>query len=143
LLRDAGVKVVWVSGRYSEATTLCAEEIGIDELYQDNGARKLPAFQLILERYGIRIENTAFMGDDLPDIPLLMRVGLPVTVPNATRDVAEVAEYVTETAGGQGAVREFCETLLRVRGAWHTAVTRYLAARDDVILESTNAFSIS
>jgi len=143
LLRDSGIRVAWVSGRCSDATTLCAGEIGIDDLVQDPGARKLPAFVDILARHSIPFENAAFVGDDLPDIPLLKRVGLSVTVANATRDVAEIAQYATEASGGRGAVREFCEELLRARGTWRDAVTRYLAERDETIFESTNASSTS
>lgn len=143
LLRDAGVHVVWVSGRVSEATTLCANEIGIDALVQDDKARKLEAFQELLERFSVTFNNVAFMGDDLPDIPLLRRVGLSVTVSNAVRNVAEVATFTTTAAGGRGAVREFCEKLLRAREEWDSAVDHYLAERDETLTESSGAFTTS
>jgi len=141
LLRDAGVPVAWVSGRVSEATTLCADEIGIDALVQDDKARKLEAFGELLERFAVTFDKVAFIGDDLPDIPLLRRVGLSVTVSNAVRDVADVAQFTTTSAGGRGAVREFCEALLRARGEWDSAVGRYLAERDETLAESTGAFT--
>ena len=141
LLRDAGVPVVWVSGRVSTATTLCADEIGIDALVQDDKARKLDAFEELLEQFSVTFDKVAFVGDDLPDIPLLRRVGLPVTVSNAVRDVAEVAQFTTASGGGRGAVREFCEELLRARGDWDPAVGRYLAERDNTLAESTGAFT--
>ena len=140
LVRDSGILVVWVSGRESHATTQCASEIGIDRLVQDDHARKLVAFSRLLNEFGIAIEHTAFIGDDLPDIPLLRRVGLSVTVANATSDVMTFADYVTERTGGRGAVREFCETLLERRGVWKDAVLRYLNERGESAKEVENAF---
>ncbi len=80
LLRESGLKTAIVSGRMSQATTLRAEELEIDEVFQDDGAQKLSAFEEILARQGLSWEEAAFVGDDLPDLPLLTRVGLPVAV---------------------------------------------------------------
>lgn len=131
LLRGAGLKVVFVSGRVSEASRLRAEEVGVDEIVQDSNARKLPAFESLLERFGVRMEDAAFMGDDLPDVPILKRVGLPVAVANATADVKAVAQHVTVAEGGRGAVREFAEEFLRARGQWETVVQKYFEERGD------------
>ncbi len=131
LLRGAGVRVVIVSGRISQATTIRAEELGVDELVQDDLARKLPAFEEILARLGVSFEASAFVGDDLPDLPLLLRVGLSVTVPNAVRDVKEAAHYITQRAGGHGAIREFAEEFLRARDQWGEVVERYLSERGE------------
>lgn len=126
LLRLAGLKVVLVSGRRSEATDLRAEELGVDACVQDHHARKVPAFQRLLDRFGVRWEDAAFVGDDLPDVPVLGRVGLPVAVANATTDARAYARHVTRATGGHGAVREFAEDLLRARGAWDRTVQAYL-----------------
>ncbi len=131
MLRDAGLDVVIVSGRVSEATTIFAAEMGIEDVVQDDRARKLPAFEAILERKGIRFEHAAFVGDDLPDLPLLRRVGLPVAVGNAVPEVLDTTQYVTAKTGGRGAVREFAEALLRARGEWDAVVENYLADRGD------------
>jgi len=131
LMRAAGLRVVIVSGRVSEATRIRAEELGIDEIVQDNFARKLPPFEAMLQRANVRIEDAAFLGDDLPDIPILRRVGLPVTVPDAAPEVRQLARYTTEARGGRGAVREFAEVLLHARGQWDGAVARYLAERGE------------
>ena len=125
----SGLKTAIVSGRMSQATTLRAEELEIDEVFQDDGAQKLSAFEEILARQGLSWEEAAFVGDDLPDLPLLTRVGLPVAVQNAVSEVREVARYVTQMPGGRGAVREFIEAFLRARGAWEAAVERYVNAR--------------
>ncbi|MEE9533875.1 MAG: HAD hydrolase family protein [Acidimicrobiia bacterium] len=132
LLREAGMKTAIVSGRISRATALRAEELEIDEVFQDDGAQKLSAFEEILARHGLSWEEAAFVGDDLPDLPLLTRVGLPVAVVNAVPEVRDVAQYVTKMPGGRGAVREFIEVLLRARGEWETAVERYVNARGGV-----------
>lgn len=132
LLRESGLKTALVSGRMSQATALRAEELEIDEVFQDDGAQKLSAFEEILARHGLSWEEAAFVGDDLPDLPLLTRVGLPVAVRNAVPEVRDVARYVTKMPGGRGAVREFIEALLRARGEWEAAVERYVNARGGV-----------
>ncbi len=132
MLQWAGIPVVLVSGRHSDATTLRAKELGIDDVVQDDGARKLPAFEEILARRGVAWEACAFVGDDLADVPLLRRVGLPAAVANAADEVKAVATLVTQTPGGQGAVREVAETILKARGVWDRLVTEYLEKRGDV-----------
>ncbi len=132
LLREAGMKTAIVSGRMSRATSLRAEELEIDEVFQDDGAQKLSAFEEILARHGLSWEEAAFVGDDLPDLPLLTRVGLPVAVRNAVPEIRNVARYITKMPGGRGAVREFIEALLRARGEWEAAVERYVNARGGV-----------
>src|SRR5438034_9266091 len=78
MLQWAGIPVVLVSGRHSDATTLRAKELGIDDVVQDDGARKLPAFEEILARRGVAWEACSFVADDLGDLPLLRRGALPV-----------------------------------------------------------------
>ena len=132
MLRTAGLAVVWVSGRESAATALRARELAVDELIQDPTARKLPAFEALLERRGLSWEDCAFVGDDLADIPLLRRVALPIAVANAVPEVRAAARLVTTLPGGQGAVREAAELILRTRGEWDTLVSKYFLERGDV-----------
>ena len=139
LLRAAGIRVVVISGRVSPATTLRAAELNADDLVQDDMAVKLRPFELILSKYGATLAEAAFVGDDLPDLAVLRRVGLPVVVANATAEVREVAAYVTAARGGHGAVREFCENLLRARGEWDGLVHQYLVERGDAPLEGDHA----
>jgi len=129
MLRQAGLAVVLVSARRSEATDLRGRELKVDEVVQDN--KKLPAFTALLARRGIAWDECAFMGDDLPDIPLLNRVALPLTVPGAVPEVRAIARVVTKAAAGHGAVREAAELILRARGVWDDLVTDYLAERGD------------
>lgn len=135
-LRQAGIVVVLVSGRRSDATELRARELKVDELFQDSAA-KLPAFAAILERRGIAWDECAFVGDDLPDLPLLERVALAITVPGAVPEVRACARVVTKLGGGQGAVREVAELILRPRGVWDDLVTDYLVERGDVEARSS------
>jgi len=125
LLRTAGIPVVWLSGRSSEATALRAAELRVEELLQVPGPRKAAALAELLERRGIEWADVAFVGDDLADLPVLRRVGLPIAVANAVPDVKAVAAHVTRATGGHGAVREVVETILRARGDWSDILARY------------------
>lgn len=127
LMRTAGLPVVWVSGRHSEATTARARELRVDELLQVPGPEKLEAFGALLERRGIAWEDAAFVGDDLADLQVLRRVGLPIAVANAVAEVKAAAVYVTRATGGHGAVREVIETLLQARGVWPELLERYFS----------------
>ncbi len=130
MLRAAGLVVVWVSARRSDATDLRARELKVDEVVQDN--KKLPAFEALLARRGLAWGECAFVGDDLPDLPLLTRVGLPIAVANAVSEAKAAARVVTTLAGGQGAVREVAELILQARGEWQALVTTYFQERGDV-----------
>ena len=131
LLQEAGVQVAIVTGRVSHAVRIRADELAITECHQDHTAAKLPIMSAMLERLGIAWNETAFVGDDLPDLPVLRRVGLPVAVANAVSEVRAEARWVTTRSGGHGAVRELAEALLRARGEWSRSVERYLAARGE------------
>jgi 3-deoxy-D-manno-octulosonate 8-phosphate phosphatase (KDO 8-P phosphatase) len=127
LMRTAEIPVVWVSGRHSEATSARARELRIEECLQVPGPRKLEAFGELLERRGIAWEEAAFVGDDLADLQVLRRVGLPIAVANAVAEVKAVATYVTHASGGHGAVREAIEALLKARGVWPELLERYFS----------------
>jgi 3-deoxy-D-manno-octulosonate 8-phosphate phosphatase (KDO 8-P phosphatase) len=129
LAREAGIRVAIVSGRVSSATDVRARELQIDECHQDPGARKLPVVAGILERMGLGWDEVAMIGDDLPDLPVLERVGLPVAVANAVDEVRAVAAWTTRREGGRGAVRELCDALLEARGDRSATVGAYLDAR--------------
>jgi len=102
-------------------------------------ARKVPPFRALLERLGVEYGEVAFVGDDLPDIPVMRLVALPVGVGNAVAEVQTVAKFSTQRCGGDGAVREFAEALLKARGEWEHAVNRYLVERGDSPPEAHNA----
>lgn len=130
LLKEAGIEVAIVTGRESHAVRIRAEELEVEEVHQDRTAAKLGTVTALLERRGIGWEEMAFVGDDLPDLPILRRCGLPAVVGNATSDARATAVWAAERDGGRGAVREFAEALLAARGEWATAVERYVADRE-------------
>lgn len=130
LLQDAGIEVAIITGRESAAVRLRAEELRITECHQDRGAAKLPIMQSLLERLKIGWDEAAFLADDLADLPVVRRVGLPAAVANAVAEVRAEAYWVARRRGGNGAVREFAEALLRARGEWPAAVERYVRDRE-------------
>lgn len=130
MMKNAGLRVAIVTGRTSEAVRIRAEELQVDDLHQDRTADKLTAVSAILERRGIGWDETAFLGDDLPDLVVMRRVGLPAAVGNATADARACAAWQGRRTGGAGAVREFAEALLSARGAWADAVEAYVAERE-------------
>lgn len=119
----AGLRTGIITGRVSDATTRRAGEVGMDFVYQ-NRLEKLPAYEEILRRAGVRDAEVAYIGDDLPDLPVMRRVGLAIAVANAVPEVKKGAHYVTKRAGGEGAVREAIEIVLRAQGKWHDAVRK-------------------
>ncbi len=130
LMAKAGLHLAIVSGRVSESTRLRAAELGVDEVHQDGGARKIPVIARLMEARGVRWEEVALLGDDLADLPALRRVGLPATVANGAPEVCEVALWQGKRVGGGGAVREFAEALLRARNEWTRLVDEYCRERD-------------
>jgi 3-deoxy-D-manno-octulosonate 8-phosphate phosphatase (KDO 8-P phosphatase) len=131
LLKSAGLVVAIVTGRPSEASRLRAQELCVDAFVSVPAAKKLPAFESVLHKYNTRWEEACFIGDDLPDLPIMQRAGLPVAVANATAEVREIAAHRTSARGGFGAIREFVETFLKARGAWDDVVRAYLKERGD------------
>lgn len=126
-LLAAGIRVVIITGRESDSVRLRGAELRVDAVVQGTGPRKLPALRELAERFGVSLDEVAFVGDDYPDMGVLRSVGLPVAVGNAAPAVQEVATLRLERRGGQGAVREFAELLLRARGDWDDVVERYVA----------------
>jgi 3-deoxy-D-manno-octulosonate 8-phosphate phosphatase (KDO 8-P phosphatase) len=131
MLQSAGIEVALVSGRVSPATAVRARELKIRECHQEAGARKLPVVREMLERLGVEWAQVAMVADDLPDLPVFRKVGLPVAVGNAVPEIRHQALWSTRREGGRGAVRDFARTLLRARGEWDDLVEAYCAARSD------------
>jgi 3-deoxy-D-manno-octulosonate 8-phosphate phosphatase (KDO 8-P phosphatase) len=125
LLRSAGIPLLWVSGRRSEATALRAEELQVDEVLQVGGAEKFDALATVLSRRRLGWDEVAYVGDDLADLPVMRRVGLPLAVANAVPEIRDVAAATTTARGGHGAVREIVDALLKARGVWADMLQRY------------------
>jgi len=123
-LRRVGLKAGIITGRESPGTADRAAMLRMDEVIQ--GAKiKLDPYLEILQRQGLDDSQVAFIGDDLPDIPIMRRVGLAIAVPNAAPEVLEVAHLVTGKEGGRGAVREAVEFILKAQGKWEQILARY------------------
>jgi 3-deoxy-D-manno-octulosonate 8-phosphate phosphatase (KDO 8-P phosphatase) len=117
LMKVAECRVAFISGRASDAVVRRGEELGVDAMLlgiDDKSA----AFDDLLARFEISDDQVAYVGDDLPDLPLLRRAGLSFAVADAAPEVRSAAHVVLRTNGGQGAVREACERILKAKGAW-------------------------
>lgn len=126
LAQRAGMRVGVISGRNSVALLNRLRELGIEEVHLGHH-QKLPVLESLLERLSLEPLNVAFLGDDLVDIPVLRRVGFPMAVADAPVEVREQALYVTTAKGGEGAVREAVELLLKLRGQWEELLQDYYA----------------
>ena len=124
MLRRAGVKVAWLTGRQSKANRQRAEELHIDLLLE--GCRsKGEGVAEIAAHFDVPLSQCAYIGDDLIDLPAMALVGLPVAVGDAMPEVKEAAVWQLEREGGKGAVREFSDKLLKAQGLYETALKHY------------------
>ena len=122
--RSGGLTAI-ISGRETAATAIRAKQLDIS-LVMQGCLEKLPAFEQLLEDVGVTVEQTAFVGDDLMDIPLVRRAGFGVAVANAADELKEYADYITQQKGGDGAVAEVIEHLLKKMKKWDKLMERYL-----------------
>lgn len=125
MLGKAGIQAAIITGRYSEVVERRARELGIREVYQRCHIKSV-AFDHLIEKLGLKPEEVAYVGDDIVDIPIFMRVGLSIAVSDATEETKAVAMMVTENRGGRGAVREICEFLIKSKGLWDSIMGEYL-----------------
>ncbi|HEY3418597.1 MAG TPA: HAD hydrolase family protein [Armatimonadota bacterium] len=120
----SGFPVVWLTGRSSDAVAHRAAELDV-QLFQ--GANDKDAgLRMIAETRGVALEEIAFIGDDLNDLPAQRICGLPIAVADSAPEVLEIAAYVTKATGGHGAIRETIEFILRGQGRWQAAMDNYL-----------------
>jgi 3-deoxy-D-manno-octulosonate 8-phosphate phosphatase (KDO 8-P phosphatase) len=125
MARRAGLKIGIISGRSSPALTRRAEELKVDFFYHGLGRRKGPALDEILGKTRLPKDRVCYVGDDVQDLPLFKGVGFPIAVSNASPEVAARAAYVTRASGGQGAIREVVELILRAQGKWDAALEEF------------------
>jgi 3-deoxy-D-manno-octulosonate 8-phosphate phosphatase (KDO 8-P phosphatase) len=125
MLQQTGVTVGIISGRTSTIVERRAAELGIRHVRQGCDP-KLPALEDLLRSLGITLSEVAFVGDDVVDLPLMLRVGLAVAVRDAHPLAREHAHWVTSNTGGHGAVREVCDMIMQAQGTYASAIQRYL-----------------
>lgn len=127
LLHRAGLRSGIISGRTSTAVETRARTLGMSFLVQGH-ENKVQAFADVLERAGVANAEVAYIGDDLNDVPLIMRSGLGVAVADAVLEARERAHYVTKAPGGFGAVREAVELILKSQGRWDDLIKTFFNA---------------
>lgn len=123
LARIAGLHTGVITGRESSALAQRATEMNVEYVYQKQ-ALKIPAYEEILRRAGVPDSAVAYLGDDLPDLSVMQRVGLALAVADAALEVRRAAHYVTRARGGEGAAREVVELILKAQGKWNEAVSK-------------------
>lgn len=125
LLRSSGVEIAIISGRRSEALAKRASDLGIVHLYQGR-EDKINALDELLSELQLDYQQVAHLGDDLPDLPVIRRVGLGMAVANAYELVKQQADWCTKARGGEGAVREACDFIMKAQGTLEQALRPFL-----------------
>jgi len=124
LARAAGMKMAIISGRYSPATDARVREMGLeDECYQ-GGLNKMDAYSELKGKHEFEDEEAVYIGDDIIDLAIMETVGFPIAVANAHSLVKEKAKFTTEARGGEGAVREAIELILKGQGIYESAIQK-------------------
>ena len=120
----AGIEVAVISGRQSAAVQQRMDELGVRHVIQ-GCSDKIAVFEALTKELGITDAECIYVGDDVPDLPLLGKAGISVAVANAVAEVRELSDYTTQARGGFGAVREVCDLLLRARTGLNERSERY------------------
>ena len=124
LLLEFGIEVGLITGRDSRSLAHRCRDLGLSLLYQ-GVKNKTKTLEAILDHTGIPASKTAFLGDDLPDLSVMKRVGVPIAVSDAHKDILSNAAVITSAKGGHGAVREICDALLKSKGLWSKVLKRF------------------
>jgi 3-deoxy-D-manno-octulosonate 8-phosphate phosphatase (KDO 8-P phosphatase) len=123
LARTAGLRTGVITGRESAALRQRCREMGIEFVYERQ-PHKIAALEDVLKKAGVTASEVAFLGDDLPDIPVMQRCGLAVAVGDAMPEVKRIAHLVTKAVGGKGAARELIEVILKSKGIWEQMIDK-------------------
>jgi 3-deoxy-D-manno-octulosonate 8-phosphate phosphatase (KDO 8-P phosphatase) len=121
-----GIRTGFITGRKSPAVTQRAHELSVEFVYLGQST-KMAAFEECMQKAGVREEEVAYMGDDLPDMPVARRAGLAVAVSNAAAELKAVCDYITQARGGEGTAREVIELILKAQGRWEEALPKAIA----------------
>jgi len=124
VLKRAGFKTAIITARAAKPVEVRGQDLKIDRIYQD-AYPKVGFYEQMLKDLNVAEEEVCFMGDDLPDLPILKRVGFAVAVANATDEIKKHADYITQKRGGRGAVREVIELILKTQGKWEAIIQSY------------------
>ncbi len=123
-LQSFGIEIAIITGRTSPMVERRARELGITHLIQGRDD-KFTALQALADTLGLSLQECAYMGDDLPDLKAVREAGLGISVPNGCRETQAVADIVTGKTGGNGAVREVCDLILRAQGHYDAFIAQF------------------
>lgn len=123
LAQTSGLRTGCITGRESAALLRRAHEMKMEFIYMKRPL-KMPAYEEILQKAGVTDSVVAYVGDDLPDIPLMRRCGLAIAVGDAVPEVKSVAHYTTKAFAGRGAIREAIELILKSKGTWELMIDK-------------------
>ena len=126
LLQDAGIDIGIITGRESTLVKLRMKELGVSYVMQGR-REKGPALDEMMELTGLTLDQIAYVGDDVVDLPIMSRVGFSIAVQDARPIVKKHAHWITENPGGRGAGRDVCELILEAHGKLDAAIQKYLA----------------
>lgn len=126
LLQQASIEVAIITAKESAVLTRRMKDLGVTHVYQGR-ANKLPAYEELKQKLNLTDEQISYMGDDLPDLPLICRAGLGITVANAPLITQQYAHWVTKCSGGNGAVREACDFILKAKDLYQSIIRPYLS----------------
>ncbi|MCC2667429.1 MAG: kdsC [Gammaproteobacteria bacterium] len=124
-LKQSGIEVAIITACKSVMVERRMQDLGIKHVYQGQ-LSKLSAYEDLKQKLQFRDEEIAYTGDDLPDLPILRRVGFAITVPDASKIIKEHTHWTTTQRGGQGAVREICDFIMQAQGTYQSIVDSYL-----------------
>lgn len=124
-LKKSGVDIAIITTCQSEIIQRRMRDLGINHTYQGQ-IDKLPAYEDIKQKLNLVDTQIAYVGDDLPDLPMLKRVGLAVTVANAPKIIQDNVHWITKAKGGKGAAREVCDFIMQAQGTYQTMIDSYL-----------------
>ncbi len=125
MLRQSGVEIAIISARVSQAVAHRMANLGIVHVYQGQ-LEKLPAFEALLEKLALDSSQVAYVGDDVVDLPVMMRVGFAIAVADAHEAVVARSHWQTPSVGGHGAAREVCEMIMKAQGTYQNLLQQYL-----------------
>lgn len=125
LIQKSGIEIGIITGRKSNLVAKRMQDLKVKHLYQ-GVPDKLPTFEALMAKTGVSLDQVAYMGDDILDLPILTRVGLAACPKDSDPEVIQRVDFVSQFEGGRGAVRELCEMIMKTQGHWQTHMDFYL-----------------